>query len=163
MLLHIEGRDVNWEAIGAIGEILGASGVIITLGYLALQLRRSNDQTRAATLQSTLDSELALMSVLVEHTGTWDRVVGGQPLDHGEETRTATILYNMVMTEGENRYHQFESGYLDIQSWEGRVASLRPLVRFPIYEAWRQTPGSLNHSADFLDFLEDLRQEGAGE
>jgi hypothetical protein len=154
---------VNWEAIGAIGEILGAAGVIITLGYLALQLRRSNKQARAATLQTTLDSEIALMSVLVENTGTWHRVVGGEPLGTEEETRTATILYNMVLTEGENRYHQFESGFLDIQSWEGRVASLRPILLLPIYEMWRQTPGALNHSADYLNFLEDLRQEGAGE
>ena len=154
---------MNWEAIGAIGEVLGAAGVIITLGYLALQLRRSNKQARAATLQTTLNSEIALMSVLVENTGTWHRVVGGEPLGNGEETRTATILYNMVMTECENRYHQFESGFLDIQLWEGRVASLRPIVRLPIYEMWRQTPGALNHSADFLNFLEDLRQESAGE
>ena len=154
---------MNWDAIGAIGELLGAAGVIITLGYLALQLRRSNKQARAATLQTTLNSEIALMSVLVENTGAWHRVVGAEPLGNGEETRTATILYNMVMTEGENRYYQFESGFLDIQLWEGRVASLRPLVRLPIYEAWRQTPGAMNHSADFLDFLEDLRQEGAGE
>lgn len=26
---------MNWDAIGAIGEILGALGVIVTLGYLA--------------------------------------------------------------------------------------------------------------------------------
>jgi hypothetical protein len=154
---------VNWEAIGAIGELLGAAGVIITLGYLALQLRRSNDQARAATLQQTLDSELALMSVLVEHTGIWDRVVRGEALENGEETRTATILYNMVVTEGENRYHQFESGFLDLQSWEGRVASFRPIVCLPLYETWKQTAGALNHSADFLNFLEDLRQEGPGE
>ncbi|MDA0790268.1 MAG: hypothetical protein O2780_12525 [Proteobacteria bacterium] len=33
------GGTVNWEAIGAIGEILGAIAVVLTLGYLALQVR----------------------------------------------------------------------------------------------------------------------------
>ena len=154
---------MNWEAIGAIGEVLGAAGVIITLGYLALQLRRSNEQAKASTLQSTLDSEIAFMSALVQHSGTWEKVVSGEPLENGEQTRTATILYNMAVTEAENRYHQFESGFLDNQSWDGRVASLRPLARLPIYETWRRTPGALNHSSDFLTLLEDLRQEGAGE
>jgi hypothetical protein len=29
---------VNWDAIGAVGEILGASAVIVTLAYLAVQV-----------------------------------------------------------------------------------------------------------------------------
>ncbi len=33
---------MNWEAIGAIGEMLGAAGVVLTLGYLAFQIRQNN-------------------------------------------------------------------------------------------------------------------------
>jgi hypothetical protein len=33
---------MNWEAIAAIAELIGALGVIVTLGYLARQIRRSN-------------------------------------------------------------------------------------------------------------------------
>jgi hypothetical protein len=33
---------MNWDAIGAIAELLGAAGVIVSLVYLALQIRRSN-------------------------------------------------------------------------------------------------------------------------
>ena len=33
---------MNWEAIGAVAEAIGAAGVILTLGYLAIQIRRSN-------------------------------------------------------------------------------------------------------------------------
>ena len=32
---------MNWEAIGAVGEVLGAGAVMITLGYLAVQIRQS--------------------------------------------------------------------------------------------------------------------------
>jgi hypothetical protein len=28
---------MNWDAIGAIGEILGALAVVLTLGYLAIR------------------------------------------------------------------------------------------------------------------------------
>jgi hypothetical protein len=38
---------MNWEAIGAVGEVLGAIGVIVTLGYLAVQVRRSNSLATA--------------------------------------------------------------------------------------------------------------------
>jgi len=32
---------MNWDAIGAVGEIVGALGVVVTVGYLALQVRPS--------------------------------------------------------------------------------------------------------------------------
>lgn len=35
---------MNWDAIGAVGEILGAVGVIITLAYLAVQVRQNSIQ-----------------------------------------------------------------------------------------------------------------------
>jgi hypothetical protein len=37
---------VNWEAIGAAGEVLGAIAVFVTLIYLATQIRQSNSLTR---------------------------------------------------------------------------------------------------------------------
>ena len=33
---------MNWDAIGAIGETVGALAVLVTLAYLAMQIRQSN-------------------------------------------------------------------------------------------------------------------------
>ena len=46
---------MNWDAIAAIGEILGAAGVIASLVYLSIQLRKSDETARAQSLQSVLD------------------------------------------------------------------------------------------------------------
>jgi len=46
---------MNWDAIGAIGEISGAVGVIASLAYLAIQIRRSDQTTRANGLQALWD------------------------------------------------------------------------------------------------------------
>jgi hypothetical protein len=40
---------VNWEAIGAIGEVIGALGVIVTLVYLAYQIRQNTVQLEQST------------------------------------------------------------------------------------------------------------------
>lgn len=37
---------MNWEAIGAIGELVGAAAVLATLVYLAAQVRKSNELSR---------------------------------------------------------------------------------------------------------------------
>ena len=36
---------MNWDAIGAIGEVLGAAVVVLTLGYLAVQVRHAKTAT----------------------------------------------------------------------------------------------------------------------
>ncbi len=43
---------MNWEAIGAIGEVVGAIGVIATLGYLAFQIRQNTKQLTLNELAS---------------------------------------------------------------------------------------------------------------
>jgi hypothetical protein len=37
---------MNWDAIGAIGEIVGALAVLATLIYLAIQVRQNSEQVR---------------------------------------------------------------------------------------------------------------------
>ena len=40
-----------WDAIGAIGEIVGAAAVMATLGYLALQIRQNTHELRSASFR----------------------------------------------------------------------------------------------------------------
>ncbi len=37
---------MNWDAIGAVGELLGALVVVVTLGYLAIQVRQNTAQQK---------------------------------------------------------------------------------------------------------------------
>ena len=56
---------MNWEAIGAIGETLGAIAVIATLVYLASQIRQLKQQNAQATLEHIHDSMNQFMDTLV--------------------------------------------------------------------------------------------------
>jgi hypothetical protein len=42
---------MNWDAIGAIGQLLGSVAVFVTLGYLAVQVRHARQETRRALSQ----------------------------------------------------------------------------------------------------------------
>lgn len=42
---------MNWEALEAVGEIVGAVAVLATLLYLATQIRNQNQQARDANRQ----------------------------------------------------------------------------------------------------------------
>ena len=43
---------MNWEAIGAIGEVLGALAVFVTIFYLAIQTRRATQANLATVFQN---------------------------------------------------------------------------------------------------------------
>ena len=45
---------MNWDAIGAVGELLGASAVLVTLIYLAVQIKQNTSAVATATYESTM-------------------------------------------------------------------------------------------------------------
>ena len=54
---------MNWDAIAAVGELLGAFGVIATLMYLAVQIRQSSKVELAKSEREIMDSWNQVMTV----------------------------------------------------------------------------------------------------
>ena len=54
---------MNWDAAGAIGEIIGAVAVVATLAYLATQIRHSNNQAGANMGARILDEYKRMQEV----------------------------------------------------------------------------------------------------
>ncbi len=55
---------MNWEAIGAVGEILGALAVLVTLVYLAAQIRQNTAQQKREELVSIQHGQNAVVAQL---------------------------------------------------------------------------------------------------
>ena len=142
-----------------IAEIVAAVGVIFSLIFVGFQISDGSNETRAATIQAASDAESYMNVTLIAHSGTWDKVVIGAPLDSGEETRRGVLLFNLMMTENENRYRQYRSGYLDSQSWDSRLENLRSIVRLPVFNEWRASFGGRGHTAEFLSLVDKLYEE----
>ena len=47
---------MNWEAIGAVGEIAGATAVVLSLIYLAIQGRQNSNMARAESRLRLVDT-----------------------------------------------------------------------------------------------------------
>ena len=60
---------MNWEAIGAIGELVSSLAVLVTLIYLTLQVKHARTESRAALLQHRSDAtrQLWLSDVVNPH------------------------------------------------------------------------------------------------
>ncbi len=51
---------INWEALGAVGEIVGATAVVATLIYLSVQLRQNTRSSELAATQAFFDATAAI-------------------------------------------------------------------------------------------------------
>ena len=56
---------MNWEAVGAVGEIVGAIAVVITLIYLARQMRQNSSALRSTTAQSANEMAFSVYNPIV--------------------------------------------------------------------------------------------------
>ena len=52
---------MNWDAIGAVGELLGSLAVFVTLGYLAIQVRHARAEASRALSQGRMEANRALL------------------------------------------------------------------------------------------------------
>ena len=76
---------MNWDEVGAIGQVLGSIAVFITLVYLSVQTRHARSEARRAVIQSNTDgtrqilmtvaTDAQLSSALLKA----DLASGGQP------------------------------------------------------------------------------------
>ena len=73
-----------------------------------------------------------------------------------EDRPKGIVLFDMVMTENQNRVQQFEAGYL-----EGARTNVGSFVNLPIYDQWRASPGANGQTAEFLELLDEMRASGA--
>ena len=69
---------MNWEAIGAIGEIVGAAAVLITLVYLASQVRQNTAQTREAMLQDSVDTVSVYEQAILNNRQVAELIIQGR-------------------------------------------------------------------------------------
>jgi hypothetical protein len=74
---------MNWEAIAAIGQLLGAVAVFVTLGYLAIQVKHARQETQRALSQGRSEAHRDLLArqqeeKVLEACRKADSALGGQ-------------------------------------------------------------------------------------
>ena len=130
---------MNWDAIGAIGEIVGALAVVVTLGYLAVQVRQNSQAVKNSAAQSLLSEANESLRVASSHPDTARAVILGQTLfeelSEAEKAQFITWMFSWMRTI-EQAYFQYEQGYIDEEIWEGHTAHHRQLINSPAIDVW---------------------------
>jgi hypothetical protein len=87
---------VNWEALGALGEIVGAAAVVITLVYLAVQTRQNTEAVRHAFARGVMEDANAWRFKIVENPDVSELFRNGlrdpESLDANDKYRFRMLL-----------------------------------------------------------------------
>ncbi len=126
---------MDWNAIGAIGEILGAVAVVATLGYLAVQTRHSVAATQANTRQAILESDQQFISKHLILDPAMDVIRWKRDLADDEKAKLGYFLLLFVRMR-ESNWLQFHSGGLDRETWESYRASIPAVLNSPNGRNW---------------------------
>jgi hypothetical protein len=134
---------MNWEALGAIGEIVGAIAVIATLGYLAVQIRHNSRSVEASTRVSVGQARREVNLAIATDPELSELLIRGiadySSLRADERQRYNMYLRTVFNHIGEIHTH-YRRGFATQDLWESERIVLRGLLTRPeLREWWRRT------------------------
>lgn len=149
---------MNWEAISAIGQIVGALGVIVSVIYLALQVRSNARQTRLAsmrTLSGAFNQWLQSIAEIPQVGELYYRGMRDFASIEGADLPRFSAMMDHMFRIYEDMYYQHLEGHLDPRVWRGFEAPMRDIIAYPGAQAWWR---GRSHwfSREFADFIEGL-------
>jgi hypothetical protein len=126
---------MNWEAIGAIGEGLGAIGVIVTVIYVALQIRQNSAAVCGATEQNLMSQEMTLYALFAEHANVYRRGRAGLDNLDADELERFTWLVAAAQSQLYSAFVQYQRGLIPESVWAAYHGDWVDYVNQPGYYA----------------------------
>ncbi len=127
------------QALGSLGEFVGALAVVISLIYLAGQMQQNTTSVRAASFNSMVQNSITLL----EHSfrdSEFAAFLYRAERDPSELTPAEKVRWDAYMTAAYRHFgnlvYQYRVGALDRQMWESYERTLREHLRTPSWGAW---------------------------
>jgi hypothetical protein len=149
---------MNWEAIGATGELIGAFAVVITLIYVGIQVRHSAGAVRSAAAN---DASVALQTVYLalgsnrQASEVWfTALTSPEPLSTHDDFQFMMMMH-AVLLGMQNSYFLSREGTLDADYREAITTAIVAIKDLPGMDRyWRQRRGFfITGFAEYVDSL----------
>jgi hypothetical protein len=129
---------MNWQAFGAVAEMIGAVGVIATLGYLAVQVRQNTRAIRAQTYDSFVSQFRNWNEPMRSDQGMAERfhelMEDVRSLSPEAQRHAIHVLFDFARL-AENLHYQYQEGMVSDAVWRGWENTFRAYLSAPGF-AW---------------------------
>ena len=147
---------MDFSTIGTLAEVVSAVGVIVSLIYVAAQVRHNTRAVRSATHHALVTTRLDYVALVADNPEL-SRIVRVGSEDYGGLDRDERHRFGLVMyysfSAGENFYYQYRQGALDQEQWERWCETLRVYFAQPGIREWFETTPQ-QFTASFAAFLD---------
>jgi hypothetical protein len=159
---------MDWNAIGAMGELAGALGVILSLIYLASQIRQNTLSNRIAAKQNTTNQFVRFTEQFIRDRDLmeiWDRTRASAPDISPEELRIDHYLNRQLSWYYSAQWYQYVSGAIDEDDWWESLFLIRnSWINHPGFQSWwaRYRAGANPGFRAFIDGEITKQEQGSG-
>jgi len=153
---------MNWDAIAAVAELLAAIAVILSVLYLAFQVKQSAIGARAATASNLMASAQSFASNMYMDPTAGKVFVTGMfnpdELDESDWLRFTFILLQLLRGQ-EAMYLQHKDGVVTDEYWATAKANLARFCNAPGFNRiWDEQAST--YAKGFQKLVQQLRHEG---
>jgi len=150
---------MNWEAISAVGEVVGAIAVVVTLIYLAVQVRRGTSATQAASIQAAAATDHEFLLTLGSDPVTaqlWASYLAAPETLPEDQEMQGHLLIASLLRRLENIQIQNRLGTLSAEGWQSRQNIFNVIAHSRGYAAFVDSQMAVFLNEDFAEYMAQL-------
>ena len=154
---------MDWDAISAIGEIVGAAAVVISLAYLALQIKNQNAESKAAAMHDisvgfrgsvTMFTDGDIAAIFVKANEDFDSL---SKIEIVQFVSSIHALFRVF----EEAFNQHRRGRLDEDLWDGMNRQYSSYLSAPAFQHyWNMRRG--HYTDKFQRYVDSMERTELG-
>lgn len=151
---------MNWDAISAISEVIGAIAVVISLLYVAFQIRSQTITAKLAALHELARSQRAASTMFASTVASDIFVRANESLDTLSEAESVqlVIMVTNLFRAWENAFLENQEGHLEDHVWETWSRDYARAMGAPSFQKiWALRRA--NYHRDFQSYVDSIEAE----
>ena len=147
------------ELLGNYGQFVGAIAIVVTLVYVAIQLKQNTASVRASAYQSWVLANVDI-NVALSSPAQSRMVLKGNldPTGLTEESAVGYLMIHLAMFQmAQSTDYLYRSGSLDRELWESEMNRVALLLSFPGVRQMWEAGAKTQLTARFAQLLESTQ------
>ena len=156
--------DMNWEMVGSIAELTGSIGIILTLFYVALQIKQATLGMRIAARQEATRQYGEFADQVIHSKELAELFIAGNEggqLDRVQKARYFTMMEKATW-QFSSLFYQKVRQKLPPDEWHQTQMLIERTCTSKGYRKWWSSNGH-RYEPDFVEFIEDIQREAEQE
>ncbi len=120
---------MSWEAIGAMGSLLGAISVLLTLLYLAKQIKENSKLLTTSVYQTAIDGYNEMATMFLENPELARNLLMDKPAQLSEvDAYKLNLILRVYLNQGLKLFKLYEAGIFPKEDWLLRAAEVKQVI-----------------------------------